>query len=440
MGFKFIHAADLHIDSPMRGLRRRDDAPVQLLRDATRQAVVSLVDVALRESVDFLVIAGDIYDGDWKDYSTGLFFRQQLLRLAEREIPVLMIRGNHDAASVITRQLALPPNVVEFSSRRAESQQIGSLAVTVHGRSFPSRAVTENFVENYPAAVPGHFNIGLLHTSLEGSREHDTYAPCSQADLRACGYDYWALGHIHQPEVLSQDPWIVYSGNTQGRHINERGERGCCLVRVDDGGQVAMQRVATDVVRWQLLEVGLDEVELVEQRDERVRSALQQALDAAGQRPLAVRLQLQGATSLHGVMVLDHDRLMADMAAVLQDIGDGSIWLESVRCRTHDPVDLQVLAERDELTAQVLEALNGDVSEVMEVAAVLQELKEVLPAEIFAALQGGPEDTFSGQLLQDVNALVLATLQHAGGEIGVGDIGVGGMLAESGASAPDRTA
>ena len=210
---RFLHAADPHLDSPLQGLEIHDGAPVEVLRGATRRAFENLVQLAIEERVDFLVIAGDVYDGDWKDYSTGLFFRGQMVRLRDAGIPVYLIAGNHDAASIISKKLTLPENVYVFSTRSAESKEVASHPVVIHGRGFPHRAVPENFARDYPPAISGKFNIGLLHTSLTGRPGHDTYAPCSELDLRDKGYGYWALGHIHQPEVISKDPWIVFAGN-----------------------------------------------------------------------------------------------------------------------------------------------------------------------------------------------------------------------------------
>lgn len=232
--FRFIHAADPHLDSPLRGLEAHEGAPVDVLRRATRRAFENLIQLAIDEAVDFLVIAGDVYDGDWRDYSTGLFFRGQMARLNDKGIPVFLIAGNHDAASVVSKKLVLPGNVSVFSTRTAESKELEGLPVVIHGRGFPQREVTENIAKEYPDAVPSKFNLGLLHTSLTGRPGHDRYAPCSEEDLTTKGYGYWALGHIHQPEIISQDPWIVFAGNCQGRHVKETGARGCRLVTVND--------------------------------------------------------------------------------------------------------------------------------------------------------------------------------------------------------------
>ncbi|MCB1796433.1 MAG: DNA repair exonuclease, partial [Candidatus Competibacteraceae bacterium] len=107
---RFLHAADLHLDSPLRGLDRYEGAPVDEVRGATRRAFENLIAVARRERVDLVVIAGDLYDGDWPDYNTGLFFIKGVAQLAEEGIPVAIVRGNHDAASRLTKALRLPAN------------------------------------------------------------------------------------------------------------------------------------------------------------------------------------------------------------------------------------------------------------------------------------------------------------------------------------------
>jgi len=233
---KFIHAADLHLDSPLRGLSAYSDAPAEQLRTATRDAFVKLVDVALDEAVDFMVIAGDIYDGDWKDFNTGLFFIRQMGRLRQAGIPIYLLYGNHDAESDMTRGLTLPDNVHVFSSRKAETFAIESLKVAIHGRSFKQKATTENMVPNYPEPVPGWLNIGVLHTALEGNSEHATYAPCTVSELEAKGYQYWALGHVHERSILPEhrqpgQTVIAFPGNLQGRHIREQGARGARRAR-----------------------------------------------------------------------------------------------------------------------------------------------------------------------------------------------------------------
>ena len=233
--FSFIHAADLHLGSPLSSLATRDADLARRLASAGRQAFEDLVSQAIERAVAFVVVAGDVYDGDWADTTIGLFFARQVARLDRAGIPTVLVRGNHDAESVITRSITLPAWVHVFPSARASTLRLDALRVAIHGRSFQGRAVEENLSLTYPAAVAGWFNLGVLHTSCTGHAAHETYAPCSVADLAARGYESWALGHIHEYAELSRDPWIVFPGNLQGRSVRECGEKGAVVVDVADG-------------------------------------------------------------------------------------------------------------------------------------------------------------------------------------------------------------
>jgi hypothetical protein len=415
--FRFIHAADPHLDSPLRGLEAHEGAPVETLRGATRKAFENLVNLAIDEAVNFVVIAGDLYDGDWKDYSTGLFFRGQMVRLEAKGIPVYLIAGNHDAASVISKKLTLPENVHVFSTRAAETMEVPGLAAVIHGRGFPHRAVPENLAVDYPAAVPGKFNLGLLHTSLTGRPDHDTYAPCSEQDLRNKGYAYWALGHIHQPEVISEDPWIVFAGNCQGRHVRETGPRGCRLVTVKDSLEVASAEWRDlDVVRWQAVEVPLAGVENEAGAIKGIREALSGAVAAAEGRLLATRIHLTGATALHGSLHRDAQHWRAQVQALAQDFGEESVWLERLRVGTRPIYDLAELAARDALTKTVLETLETATHHLPALPDDITEMFDVLPPELRAEVAAEWDPDQRPALMEEVRAIILEALQTKGGK------------------------
>jgi DNA repair exonuclease SbcCD nuclease subunit len=333
---RFIHAADLHLDSPLSGLRERAGERAEQIAGAGRRAFENLVDFAIAEQVDFIVIAGDVFDGDWSDYSSGLFFVRGLSRLKHANIPVILIRGNHDAANQMSRRLSLPTNVHELSSRAPVTIVLDAHNVAIHGQSFPARAVTENLALSYPAPRAGMFNIGVLHTSADGRPGHDAYAPCDIRDLRLKGYDYWALGHIHTREVLSTDPYIVFPGNLQGRHINEPSAKGFSLVTVDAGHVSAVDHISVDVVRWATVTVDVSGADALDDICPRVGQAIDDALETADGRTLAIRLILKGACSAHTVLAGDPDRLAAECTSLaLQSRGD--VWIERVVVET-DPV------------------------------------------------------------------------------------------------------
>src|SRR5690554_2375264 len=298
---RFIHAADIHLDSPLKGLGFYEDMPVDIVRGASRAAFARLVDEALELEVDFMVIAGDLYDGDWKDHNTGIYFARQMGRLRNGGIPVYVLHGNHDAQSVMTSRLVLPENVHVFKANRPTTFVLEKHNVALHGRSFPQASVTENMAAGYPAPLPGHFNIGVLHTALEGNSQHANYAPCSLQQLHASGYQYWALGHVHEYQVYPGPVPVVFPGNLQGRHIREQGPRGAALVSCVDGAVRAIELLEVDVLRW--TELRLDIAPLTTRADvlAAIRERLEQELASQpDDKPSVLRLVLTGESLLYG--------------------------------------------------------------------------------------------------------------------------------------------
>lgn len=363
---KFLHIADVHLDSALTGLRRAGAVPEHVTKDCTRRALASAIDLAITEDVAFVIIAGDLYDGDWKDYSTGLHVAHEMRRLAR---PCFVVRGNHDAASVITRNLTAPPNVHIFSESRAETALLKEFGVALHGWSFPNRAVPEDLSASYPAPVPGMLNIGVLHTSAEDPGEHQTYAPCSIAALVAHGYDYWALGHIHQRRVLHERPFIVFPGNIQGRHPNEPGAKGVTLVEVQDGRIVSLQHRDTDVLRWAQVAVDATGADSVAEIAARFAAPLAEAMAGAAGRPLIVRALLEGATRCHPALVAQPDALEAELRNAAAAVS-GDLYIERLRVQTRLPAG----AHSDALDA--VAQLQGSFLAGLDDPAVLQELLE----------------------------------------------------------------
>ena len=359
--FRFLHCADLHLDSPLRGLEADPDAPVDKIRGATRRALENLVDFAVNEHVDFVVAAGDLYDGDWQDWRTGQFLIGQLARLTKAGISFIAIRGNHDAASIITKSLPMRrEHVWLLDDKQPETFRLPDLRVAIHGQSFPTRAVTDNIALKYPVPVPGWFNIGLLHSSVGERPLHDNYAPCSIEQLRAHDYDYWALGHVHQQEVLSPNPWIVFPGNLQGRHINETGPKGATLVTVTDGKIVDVSSKSFDTIRWARIPVVLGEDADEEAALHQVRSRLAAVLEQAEGRLLAARITLSGSCVAHDAFVRDlgatREKIRAEALAVA---GPGMIWTEMVEITTTPLIKITAQKDRTGAVGQLIRALEG---------------------------------------------------------------------------------
>ena len=413
--FKFLHAADVHLDSPLKGLERYEGAPADEIRGATRKAFDNLVDLAIQEEAAFVLLAGDLYDGDWKDYNTGLFFVSRMRRLEEAGIPVFLISGNHDAASQITRVLRPPGNVKVFATKKPETVRLDDLEVAVHGQGFALQSVSEDLAAGYPDALPQFFNIGLLHTSLDGRPGHASYAPCTLPGLRSKGYQYWALGHVHEREVVCQDPWVVFPGILQGRHVREAGAKGATLVTVEDREVVSVEPRDLDVFRWTVCRVDVAGAATAGEALDRVRKALERELTRADGRPLAARLVLHGACPAHEELLGASERWIHECRAVATGFGEGALWIEKVRFETRRPAGLRDPFDGDDALGGLLRSLR-DLREgggsLEPLPPELADLKRKLPVELSADGDfldvTDPEQLRS--LLPEVEDLLLARL------------------------------
>ncbi len=413
---KFIHTADIHLDSPLCGLASYQNAPVEALRTATRDAFRNLVNEAIDEQVDFVVIAGDLYDGNWRDYNTGHFFVREMGRLNAAAIPVYLLYGNHDAESEMTKRLMFPPNVHVFDARKPVTHRIEALRVALHGRSFKDAATLENLAVDYPDPVAGWLNIGVLHTALEGYAAHARYAPCSLAELSAKGYDYWALGHVHEHAVLQKDPWVVFPGNLQGRHIRETGPRGAVLVTADDSGIVSVDRLIVDVMRWERVDVDAstaDDLPAVVALASRAFEALLSS--QADSKPMSMRVTISGRSAAHGELFGMDAQLREEILAQAAALGGERLWVEKVKVETTPAVDASQIRERADAIADLqalLEQVPSDEAFMRSLAEDLQQLTGKAPLELtdavpdFKAIRAGDV----GSIVQSVIPGLIAQL------------------------------
>jgi len=418
--FKFIHSADIHLDSSLHGLDRYEGAPVDEIRSATRRAFDNLINLAIDEEVAFVLLAGDLYDGDWKDYNTGLYFVERMRRLGKAGIRVFMVAGNHDAASQISRHLRLPDNVTQFSSKKPEQVILDDLNVAIYGQSFAKRAITDDLSQNYPQGDAKYFNIGLLHTCLDGKAGHEPYAPCTPDGLKSKGYQYWALGHVHQREQVSHDPWIVFPGNIQGRHIRETGAKGCTLVTVDNSEVSELEHRELDVMRWIVCNLDVTGMETVEGLYEQVADVLQQALDGAQGRPIAVRLILQGACAAHTKLHLQREHWVQEYRSLATGMGGAGIWLEKVSIKTSALLSAEELSAADDALGGLLGVIHDmelDAAALAELAGELADFRVKLPPEILAG-EDPYDPTAPAQLkavLEDIKVLLVNRLLSSDG-------------------------
>ena len=273
-------------------------------------------------------------------------------RLAKAKIRAYVLYGNHDAESEMTKSLKMPDNVHLFSSRAPEIHQLEDLKVALHGRSFPSRAVDENFAASYKSAVKDRYNIGVLHTALEGYGEHPTYAPCTVDELHAKGYDYWALGHVHEFQQWDGASTIVFPGNLQGRNIRETGRKGAVSVTVNDAGNSLVERLYLDVLRWEVLKVDVSDCNNLDAVAQRVGRGMSRLLEQSGVCH-AVRVVLEGSTPLHGLLFGNGAALRAQVIAQAASIDSEKLWVEKVKIATLAPGQQQVASESREALSEL---------------------------------------------------------------------------------------
>lgn len=392
--FRFLHAADLHLDSPLLGLSRKSAEYAERVDNASRRAFDRLIDLAIEEECRFVVIAGDVFDGQWRNYQTGLFFAEKMQRLNRAGIRVIMIFGNHDAENRFAARLELADNVHVLSRSQASSFHLEDLETVIHGRSFPERSVTENLALKYPPPVEGRFNIGLLHTACSGAEGHALYAPCTIEQLENHRYDYWALGHVHANKVLSTKPYIVYPGNLQGRHARESGPKGAVVVTVDGGKVLEAEHRPLDVIRWSVEELDVSGVEDLPALYGRTRDKLDRAFSAADGRGLALRLRLTGETKLHSELVARRTALREEIETTAANVSP-ELWIEKLELRTELPrraetmdptiagkirATIEYLADTEELSG-LLEAELNAIKAKMPATAHMEELFTMLRAE-----------------------------------------------------------
>lgn len=415
MTFRFIHTADLHLDSPLKTLALRDPDLGAVIANATRQAFMRIVQACLDEQVDALLIAGDLYDGEIKGMATPLFLGQKFRELQQAGIAVYIVRGNHDALSSVTRHLSLPDNVKVFSAR-GEWVELADKGVAIHGVSFPEGHVKASLVPKFGAPVEGRANIAMLHTSLAGAEGHDAYAPCSVADLAGQGFAYWALGHVHARQVHSAAPHIIMPGMPQGRDINEAGPKSATLVTIGDDRTVTLAQVHTAVAQFERVRVDLSGAASQDDLARQMRVALETARGACTANTLVARLHLTGPTPLADWLRRDRDVVLGEAQQAAQ--ATGHTLIDTVE---HDTQRLETKsATATDALAEIRAALAGPASDslLQGAGAVLAELRSALPPEL--------RDRF-GRDAADEAMLVAGLIREGGADLlarlGAGEAG-----------------
>lgn len=388
---RLLVSADTHLGSPIRSVALRNPDLGDRLKQASRDTFVEIVDLAISEQVDALVLAGDIFDNGYPDLKSRAFLIAQLARAAEAGVLTVLIRGNHDALLDHKAHGDLGPNI-HLLHKGAPTVEIGDAAF--HGLSFDAAHVAKSFLPDYPSPVPGKRNVGLMHTSLDGAPGHDPYAPCAERDLMAHGFDLWCLGHIHAPFERVDGPVLaVMPGIPQPRHFGERNGGTVTLVSLDEGAPEFERRA---VGRLGFSECALDLCACSNQ--EEVLRSLRNALLPAQLPGRDVALRLHVTSDRHGA------DLVAVLATEVLDNIEG-VFLDKVKSV---PPLRQSGVEMDDLVRLMREEL---VEEGFRQAALqqLEQLRLAIPPEIMDELDKDSLDA----LLEEAIDEVTLTL-HAG--------------------------
>jgi len=353
----FIHAADLHLDSPMVGLKHLPANILSRVRESTFAALERLSAAAIEHNVDFVIIAGDLYDGEDRSLRAQSRFRNEMQKLAQKDIPVFVIHGNHDHLSGSWVHLNMPANVHIFGSdveckifhtKRGET-------VHLYGFSYIQRHILDKKVDDYQKQDPADFHIGILHGNEGGGTDHVNYAPFTIKDLYEKQFDYWALGHIHKRKILSQHPPIIYPGNLQGRNKKETGIKGCYHVTLNEFETTKAFIETSDVV-WEEVSVDASSAHSFQDILQLCRLAIERL-----RKPRIGTLLTLNVTNVLLDDIQEKRTLDDQLLELLMDDENDEesfVWLVQLTVQTSQPLDRNHLIDEADFYAELFAAID----------------------------------------------------------------------------------
>jgi DNA repair protein SbcD/Mre11 len=338
----FIHTADLHLDSPMIGLRNLPEKIYHRLINSTFTALRKIVDTAIERKVDFLIIAGDVFDGEDRSLRAQIRFRQEMERLLQHHIAVYLVHGNHDHLGGNWTKVELPHNVTIFGDEvEQHSFKNGTAKVHLYGFSYPRRQVFERRINEYQKVDGADYHIGILHGNDGGESTHSNYAPFSLGELLEKDFDYWALGHIHKRKKLSESPPVIYPGNIQGRHHKEQGPKGCYLVTLNNGLQ-QLDWIETSDVEWDSLSIDVGTCSTFLEVYQLCLNKIHQMRNE-GAKARIVQLEIKNVNQMEGIEGVFNGELLALLQEDEVEEKD-FIWISSINM-VKDVYDKELLKE-----------------------------------------------------------------------------------------------
>ncbi len=381
--FRFIHASDLHLDAPFRGISAEEKSIASALQEATFRAYENLIKLCDEKEVDFLVIAGDVYNSTDRSIKAQLRFRDGLAELAHNNIQSFVAHGNHDPIQDWISSISWPEGVHVFGCKEVDQftvQVDKEQAVQVFGMSYATKQEKRNLVKKYrPSEHADLFKIGVLHCNCGGQLGHDPYVPCTVKQLSDVGIEYWALGHVHERLVLSVDPHVIYPGNTQGLSIREKGERGCYVIDVNEYGEISLEFYPLDVIRWKAFEVDIENFQTLDTLDSFLTQALESLPEQEDGRSIICRVRLVGSGPLYPD--LTREGAVTDMLSRTRETVsrlDPFVHVEKIENTCRPEIDVEKRREEGDLLGELLKFSE----EIRNAASIRRELEGCL-SELF---------------------------------------------------------
>ena len=379
---RFIHTADLHLDTPFKGLASWNRDLAYKLKDATFKSYRKIIDLCLKENVDFLIISGDIFESENKPLAAELKFKNELKRLSGREIPVYFICGNHDPLNTWHDIIQLPENVYRFGSDKVEKctySKGGKPIADIYGISYQEKVVKDNLALKYkPEGNPSPVSVAVLHGTTGTAGPHENYAPFKVTDVLNKGFNYWALGHIHKRQIIHEsDPAIVYPGNHQGRDFGETGAKGCYLVEIDTNSKVKLKFIPVDFIRFEEIIVELKDEDKIDRLPDKIEDNKNNVRDFDNNASYILRVKLTGRTSLHARL-----NKPGEIEILQEHFNEGQLdqrnftWIDRIELDTRPAIDLKQIEKSNDFTAEIIKAFNEYEENSSKLADLIKNIDE----------------------------------------------------------------
>lgn len=355
----FLHIADLHLDSPFSGLSNLPKSIFKRVQESTFTSLSRLINAAIEERVDLVVISGDLFDGEDRSLRAQSRFRREMERLQKQDIDVYIIHGNHDHLGGSWPHFEWPSNVHVFTSEEVEVKAYekgGQVLAYIYGFSYMRKSVEENKTRFYVKKEEVPYHIGLLHGSIEGESSHSRYAPFLLSELQQKEFDYWALGHIHKREVLSENPPIIYPGNIQGRHRKETGEKGGYLVTLSSQG-ASTTFIPTAEILWETTSFDISGIKSYNELTDQLLTIKDRL--RKGKQGLFLTIELTGSGPLHES--LQDITTQEDVVTLLNDDEESInfVWVNKVKFNSQVEIDRDKLKKESHFISDLLENIEN---------------------------------------------------------------------------------